>query len=258
MMAWFKTECAVCGGDTALLTRMKIADGVICEACANRLSPWFRDYLGATADEIRAQLAYREENRKKLANFHMTKAYGLKKYPDAIQFIVDEEARQFVCVEGPAETYKDRNPDVFDYRDVTDVMLEIDEGWSEDGAQYAVAKHESLTQDKYEEVFWRYDCWLTISVRHPFVQEIRYKLNWKPAVIQVPQRGYLYHRGLDIGGEYRREDFAELIGRLEALMAEDGPEAAIFDAFHEPLYRKKVDHILNHVRRAARIANLLV
>ena len=51
-------------------------------------------------------------------------------------------------------------------------------------------------------------------------------------------------------------DVVELIAKLEAYQEDDGSRA--FDTFHQEQYQKKVDHILSHVRRAARIANLLL
>ena len=51
-----------------------------------------------------------EENRAKLDSFQVTKAWGIKKYGPAMQFIYDENAKQFVVVEGPEETFRERNP----------------------------------------------------------------------------------------------------------------------------------------------------
>ena len=45
---------------------------------------------------------FQQENLKRLeSEFDVTKASGVKKYPEATQFIYDKERRCFVVVEGP-------------------------------------------------------------------------------------------------------------------------------------------------------------
>jgi len=79
----------------------------------------------------------KKENRKLLEQFRVTKAWGVKKYRTAMQFIYDEAHRCFVVVEGPEETFREREPYVIRFDQVNSVALEVDEYWSEEGGQYS-------------------------------------------------------------------------------------------------------------------------
>lgn len=72
-----------------------------------------------------------------------------------------------------------------------------------------------LTQEKYKDVFWRYDFYLIIRTDHPYAGTIRYKMNFKTTVMKVPERGFMYRRGLEIGGTYEGEKIRGLISKIE-------------------------------------------
>ena len=59
-----------------MLGNRKLENGNLCKNCAKKLSPWFSDRRNSTVDEIKAQLAYREENKRKVAAFHTTRTLG--------------------------------------------------------------------------------------------------------------------------------------------------------------------------------------
>lgn len=54
----------------------------------------------------------KEENLRMLEQFQVTKAWGIKKYPTAMQFIYDEADRWFAVAEGPVDTFREREPAV--------------------------------------------------------------------------------------------------------------------------------------------------
>ena len=64
-----KKYCDVCGEKIGLLGNRKLEDGNLCKECASKLSPFFSDRKSSTVEEIKQQLAYREENRQQLAGF---------------------------------------------------------------------------------------------------------------------------------------------------------------------------------------------
>ena len=162
-MGLFSKTCSVCGGTGGLLTSKKLADGILCGECTDKLSPWFSDFKKSTAADIRKQLAYRADNRKELDLFEVTKSWGVKRYQVANQFIFDREHRRFVVVPGPAETFRDRNPDIISFDQVKDVWLEVDEYWTEGSGEFeSKPLNQNLTQDKYKDVYWRYDFYLNI------------------------------------------------------------------------------------------------
>ena len=103
---------------------------------------------------------YIEENRRLLDEFNVTKAWGIKKYRVATQFVYDADKRQFVVVEGPVEDpsvdFRDKNPDVISFDQVKDVWLEVDEYWTEGNGEFEPRPvNQNLLQEKYKDVFWR-------------------------------------------------------------------------------------------------------
>lgn len=285
-MGLFSKDCVICGGSGSALSSKKLADGHICGECISKLSPWFDDFRNSSAADIRRQLEYREENRKALDGFEVTKAWGIKKYADAMQFVYDSGKRQFVVCEGPADRTEDfasRNPDIISFDQVKDVWLEVDEYWTEGNGEFEARPfNQNLTQDKYKEVYWRYDFYLGISTDHPYAREIRYKMNYKPTILKVPNKGIFFRRGVGIGGTYRGAELAELASQLEAfadseasaidlrrkldvLMLKnkdkgimDSIKSGITAAVSEEIYFKKLGNMGAHAARAARISRLLL
>ena len=74
-----KKECHLCGGEIGLLGNKKLEDGNCCKNCANKLSPWFDERRHSTIDQIKQQLAYREENQRKVAAFRPDRTYSNKR-----------------------------------------------------------------------------------------------------------------------------------------------------------------------------------
>ena len=62
-----KKYCDICGEKIGLLGNRKLEDGNLCKDCAAKLSPFFSEPRNSTVEEIKEQLAYREDNRNKLA-----------------------------------------------------------------------------------------------------------------------------------------------------------------------------------------------
>lgn len=275
-MALFGKKCAICGGKAGMLSNKAIQGGVICGDCAGKLSPFFDGFKSADATQIATQIQAREQNRVALERFQPTKAWGVKKYQVAMQFIYDAEQRAFVVVEGPEESFRERNPDIIRFDQVRDVWLEVVENWSEDGGQYAPNGVGQLLQDRYKEVFWRYDFILHIELSHPYLREIAYPMNFKTTVMQVPQRGFVYRRGLEMGGEYRGEDISALANALDRTESRERTSIdlnrkldvvllrrksqslgeKIIQGFEDEVYLKKIDNMCAHVRRAERIRAL--
>ena len=64
-----KKYCDICGEKIGLLGNRKLEDGNMCKDCAKKLSPFFSERRSSTVDEIKQQLAYREQNKQVLAGF---------------------------------------------------------------------------------------------------------------------------------------------------------------------------------------------
>ena len=196
--------------------------------------------MGLFGKKDRRPEEYLEENRRLLDGFTVTKAWGIKKYRPAMQFVYDQDKRQFVVVEGPVEDptvdFRDKDPDVVSFDQVKDVWLEVDEYWTEGNGEYEPRPIQTITQDKYKDVYWRYDFYLNIETDHPYAKTIRYQMNFKPTITKVPEKwGIFYRRGVGIGGTYRGDEIAQLALELQAF-DEDEQKAAD--------YRKKLDTLL--------------
>lgn len=219
----------------------------------------------------------KKENRKLLEQFQVTKAWGVKKYRTAMQFIYDEAHRCFVVVEGPEETFREREPYVIRFDQVNSVALEVDEYWSEEGGQYSPRGLGQLTQEKYKDVFWRYDFHLNIRTDHPYAGTIHHKMNFKTTVMKVPGCGFMYRRGLEIGGAYEGEDIRRLISKIEkelnreekgirretavGILTNTDPEGVsgkLVKGYYDEKTLNKIENLLNHARRGERIRMLLV
>ena len=64
-----KKICGICGGEIGLLGNRKLEDGNMCKNCAAKLSPFFSDRRSSTLEQIREQLAYREDQHKRIFSF---------------------------------------------------------------------------------------------------------------------------------------------------------------------------------------------
>jgi hypothetical protein len=243
--------------------------------------------MGLFSKKDKRPAEYIEENRRLLDEFNVTKAWGVKKYRVAEQFVYDEDKRQFVIVEGPVEDpsvdFRDKNPDVISFDQVKDVWLEVDEYWTEGNGEYEPKPIQTITQDRYKDVYWRYDFYLNIETDHPYAGTIRYRMNFKPTITKVPQKhGIFYRRGVEIGGTYRGDEIEQLALDLQAF-DEDEQKAADFkkkldillvknkgksvmqgvrdnlvrDAKNE-IYFKMLANMGAHVARADRISKLLL
>ena len=138
-----KKYCDICGEKIGLLGNRKLENGNLCKNCAKKLSPWFSDRRNSTVDEIKAQLAYREENQGKVAAFHTTRTLGTD-----TKVLFDEDAGKFMVTR--ARNLVEANPDVLDFADVTGCNLDIDERRSELKREDKDGKEISYNPPRYE------------------------------------------------------------------------------------------------------------
>jgi hypothetical protein len=117
-----KKVCDICGDEIGLLGNRKLEDGNCCKNCAGKLSPWFEERRHSTVEQIKQQLAYREQNARDLENFAVFKVMG-----DGDKMYLEEVngklTRFFVT---DAADYKAANPDIISFRDVSSCTIEID------------------------------------------------------------------------------------------------------------------------------------
>lgn len=165
-----KKYCDICGEKIGLLGNRKLEDGNLCKDCAGKLSYWFDDRRHSTVDDIKAQLAYREENRAQVEAFNITCTFGQNTL-----LCLDEDKNKFMVCRTSNRFAE--NPDVLDYAQVTGCDLDIEEYKTEEMREVKDRegiKRISYNPPRYE---YSYDFYIRIRVNHPYFDEIRFKLN---------------------------------------------------------------------------------
>ena len=171
-----KKFCSICGEKIGLLGNRKLEDGNLCKECSRKLSPWFSDRRRSTVEDIKTQLAYREENQDKVACFHTTRTLGTE-----TKVLLDEDAGKFMVTR--ARNLAEANPDVLDFADVTGCNLDVDESRSELKREDKDGKEVSYNPPRYE---YSYDFYITIFVNNPYFGEMRFKINPSSVDITPP------------------------------------------------------------------------
>ena len=197
-----KKYCDVCGEKIGLLGNRKLEDGNLCKNCAKKLSPWFSDRRNSTVAEIKAQLDYREENRKKAAQFRVTKSFG-----EDTRLLIDETHLWLTVARSSDLTAE--NPDVIDFSALVDSTMDVNEQRSEikrdivgkDGKRTSV----SYNPPRYE---FSYDFNIIIRVNTPYFNEMKFQLNRNEVrlVSELPSAGrFGVSRGVSIDPSYNVE-----------------------------------------------------
>ena len=185
-----KKYCDICGEKIGLLGNRKLEDGNLCKDCAKKLSPWFSDRRRSTVEDIKEQLAYREENREKAAQFRTTRSFG-----EDWKVLLDEDDRWFTVTR--ARDLAEANPDILDFDAITGCRMDIDESRTELTHEDADGKDVSYVPPRYE---YSYDFFLIITVRHPYFDEMRFSLNSSSVYYEpqkLPQRAPMSHAPMD-------------------------------------------------------------
>lgn len=233
-----KKYCDICGEKIGLLGNRKLEDGNLCKNCAAKLSPWFNERRHSTVEEIRAQLAYREENLKRVASFQTRRALGVY-----TKVLVDEDNGTFM-VTSERDLLK-ANPDVIALSDVTNCRLDIRESRRELFRKGPDNKQISYNPPRYE---YSYDFDVIISVNNPYFDEIRFRLN--PSSVDLVSESTA-RSGQLLGGilqsafdpsysvEYRQfrqmgEEICEILNRADAAGAHSEAAARTETAAQQP------------------------
>ncbi len=162
-----KKYCDVCGEKISFLGNRKLEDGNLCKDCAKKLSPFFDDRRSSTVDEIKEQLAYREENEGEVANFNPTKVIGGRNL-----ICIDEDNKTWLF--SRSRKWKDTNPDIIKFSQVTGCDIDIDEDKSEIYDENEDGSRESYNPPRYK---LSYDFNITIYINSPWFDQIKFKLN---------------------------------------------------------------------------------
>ena len=199
-----KKYCDICGEKIGLLGNRKLEDGNLCKNCAKKLSPWFDERRQSTVDQIKAQLSYREENKKAVEAFHTTRSFG-----DRYLICLDEDQRKFLVAR--TGNIISENPDVLDYSQVTGCELDVDEHRSEEMTKDKDGNEISYNPPRY---CFSYDFNIVIRVNHPWFDDMCFQLNSSDVEVFPPagtlalanpgQRSMEYRKYEQMGSEIKK------------------------------------------------------
>ena len=164
-----KKYCDICGDKIGLLGNRKLEDGNMCKDCAKKLSPFFSDRRSSTVEEIKQQLAYREQNKQPLAGFSAMFTFG-----EEDKIYIDPMKQSFVVSRRTPGSWSDENPDVIPLSSVTGCNLRVDEDREELYTQGKDGQRVSYNPPRYK---FTYDFYIDIKVNNPYFDEITAKLN---------------------------------------------------------------------------------
>lgn len=162
-----KKYCDVCGDKIGLLGNRKLEDGNLCKNCAKKLSPWFDERRHSTVEQIKKQLAYREENQTKAAAFNCSRTFG----KGGTKLYIDDGARKFAVHRG--NDFASGNPDILDFSQAAGCDLDIRENRRE-MKRTVDGKSVSYNPPRYE---YSYDFKVTLRVNHPYFDDMAFDLN---------------------------------------------------------------------------------
>ena len=164
-----KKYCDICGDKIGLLGNRKLENGNMCKDCAKKLSPFFSDRRDSTVDEIKQQLAYREQNKQTLAGFSPMLNFG-----EDDKIYIDPMKQSFVVSSRNPGSWSDENPDVIPLSSVMNCSLRVDEDKEEIYTQDKEGQEVSYNPPRYK---FTYNFYIDINVNNPYFDEISARLN---------------------------------------------------------------------------------
>lgn len=162
-----KKFCDVCGEKIGMLGNRKLEDGNICKDCAKKLSPWFDDRRHSTLEEIKSQLQMREENRSLVSSFRPGRVIRSDRY----NLYIDERHQLFAA---SVNLDREDNPDIISLSQITGCNLDVDEMRTEEYRTDRDGERESYNPPRYS---YSYDYYFYIYLNHPYIHEMKLKLN---------------------------------------------------------------------------------
>ncbi|MBQ6206829.1 MAG: hypothetical protein IJK52_07080 [Oscillospiraceae bacterium] len=169
-------RCILCGTEAVSFGSRSIAAGWLCGECVGKMSPWFRCRHDITEAELRDHLAYREENKTRLPDFHPT----VRLWKDPALYL-DDTRRQFTVSDALLKELPTENPDILECRQILQCDAEIEEHRSELKKFSQGLGRISYRPRRYE---YRFNIWVRILVEHPFFHEMRFCLNRRPLIVK--------------------------------------------------------------------------
>ena len=161
-----KKYCDICGEKIGLLGNCKLDDGNLCKECAQKLSPWFEERRHSTVEEIKRQLAYREQNKELVQKFNVTRQISTKTY----NVFIDDIQGNFTIAH---KLDVKENPDIVPLSAVLQCKMDIEQD----------RKEETYTKDgktvSYDPPVYKYEYQyrMKIQVRSSWFDDMDFRLH---------------------------------------------------------------------------------
>ena len=160
-----KKNCDICGEKIGLLGNRKLDDGNLCKNCARKLSPWFEERRHSTVEDIKRQLAYREQNKQLVQSFVVTRQFATNTY----NVFIDDTKGNFTVAHNLDTT---ENPDIVPLSSIVMCKMEVEQD----------RREETYTKDgktvSYQPPIYRYeyDYMMRIKVRTEWFDDMDFRL----------------------------------------------------------------------------------
>jgi len=162
-----KKFCDFCGEKIGLLGNRKLSDGNMCKDCASAITPYLVGRKQYSVADMKEHLVYREANKERLESFNPTRTLG-------INTKVHIDDNQGLLLVTSSRKYRDGNPDIVEFSQVTGCILDMQENKREVKRKNAEGKEESFNPPRYT---FSYDFYITININHTWFDEIKFKIN---------------------------------------------------------------------------------
>lgn len=164
-----KKTCDICGEKIKLLGNNKLEDANMCNACEKKLSNWFKDRRHTSLEQIKAQLAYREQNQAMLASFQPQAKLGT---PTDKFLLIDPAMGRFVVLREGEDMGK--NPDLLEISRVVGCSFEVKEDKNEIRYQNSQGQTVSYNPKHYE---YKYKFLVTINYNGDYFSKIQFYMS---------------------------------------------------------------------------------
>lgn len=162
-----KKYCDVCGEKIGMLGNRKLDDGNLCKNCAKKLSPWFEERRHSSVEDIKRQLAYREENKTRVRAFQVTREFACSTY----HVYVDDTKGQFAI---STVINEEINPDIMDLSQIISARLEPVQHEEEEKYRDKDGTMKSYFPPRYR---YSYTYWMRIAVNSPWFDDMDFQMN---------------------------------------------------------------------------------
>ena len=190
-----KQDCEICGKEVGMFGYKKLEDGEICKDCVKLLSPWFDERRHSTVEQIKRQLAAREENRKKLQTWDHSMVFGehQKIYINFLGRIPDS----FVI--SSVSNYKEANADIIPFCLVSSCDLDVRESHKELKQKNSQGEQVSYNPPRYE---YSYEFYIRMTIMGiEYIDDMSLRLNRNTLKLESIQsaagRGLLFSQAFD-------------------------------------------------------------